>query len=72
MFDPRYPYGQGTRQVEHESIPPLGRTIVSADFVVLIVNNITIGVVQRFSPKESRAVMPQYEIGNIYRRRLFW
>ena len=66
MFDPRYPYGQGTRQVEHESIPPLGRTIVSADFVVLIVNNITIGVVQRFSPKESRAVMPQYEIGNIY------
>lgn len=65
-FNPAYPYGQGTASVEHESVPPLGRTVLSADFIVLLINNITVGRVQRFSPKESRAVAPQYEIGNIY------
>lgn len=65
-FNIKYNYGQGTKEVQHASVPPQGRTVVSADFVIMYVNNVAIGMVQRFAPTETRGVMPQYEIGNIY------
>lgn len=65
-YNVNYQYGVSTQEVTHASVPPKGRTAISADFVIMYVNGIAIGVVQRFSPRETRAVMPQYEIGDIY------
>ena len=65
-FDVNYQYGVKTQEVTHASVPPKGRKVVSADFVIMYVNGIAIGLVQRFAPRETRGVMPQYEIGNIY------
>lgn len=65
-FDPNYSYGTGTQQVTHNSTPPKGRKVVSADFVTMLIGNIEVGLIQRFSPREAREVMPQYEIGNTY------
>jgi len=52
--------------VTHESIPPNGRRVVTADFAFIYINGTSIGLVQRFSPTESRPVQTQFEIGNIY------
>jgi len=65
-FDPNYRYGVATTEVEHASVPPQGRKLESADFAILYINGVAVGLVQRFSPRETRAVMPQYELGNIY------
>ena len=65
-FDPNFKYGAGVTQVTHLSTPPLGRKVMSADFVAMYIGTIAVGVVQRFSPREAREVMPQFEIGDIY------
>ena len=65
-FNPAQPYGVATQQVQHQSVPPKGRHVVSADFAIVYIGNVAVGMVQRFSPRETRGVMPQYELGNIY------
>jgi hypothetical protein len=65
-FQPGYSYGTQTQQVTHQSVPPDGRKVVSADFAIMYINSVAVGLVQRFSPRETRGVMPQFEIGNIY------
>lgn len=65
-FDPNTPYGTGTQQVQHLAVPAKGRHVLSADFITMYIGAVAVGVVQRFAPRESRDVIPQYEIGNIY------
>ena len=65
-FNPNYVYGTGVDQVSFASTPAQGRRVVTADFALLYINNVSIGLVQRFTPTETRPVAPQYEIGNIY------
>jgi hypothetical protein len=65
-FNPNYVYGTGVDQNSFASTPAQGRRVVTADFAILYINNVSIGLVQRFTPTESRPVAPQYEIGNIY------
>ena len=65
-FDPTYQYGTNADAVNHASIAPNGRRVVTADYAILYINGHSVGLVQRFSPSETRPVAPQYEIGNIY------
>lgn len=65
-FDVNYQYGVKTQEVTHASVPPKGRKVVSADFIIMYINGVAVGLIQRFAPREAREVMPQYEIGNIY------
>jgi hypothetical protein len=65
-FDINYQYGVSTQEVTHASVPPKGRKVESADFIIMYINGIAIGLIQRFAPRETRDVMPQYELGNIY------
>lgn len=65
-FNVNRPYGTGTQEVSHQSVPAKGRSLVTADFVTISVNNVEIGLVQRVAPRENRDVIPQYEIGNQY------
>jgi len=64
-FDPNYPYA-GIDPVSHASVAPNGRRTITADYAILYIQGASVGMVQRFSPSESRPVAPQYEIGNVY------
>lgn len=65
-FNKNYRYGTQADGVSHASVAPNGRRVVTADFAIMYIGNQSIGLVQRFTPSESRAVAPQFEIGNIY------
>jgi hypothetical protein len=65
-FNKNYQYGTQADGISHNSVAPNGRRVVTADFAVMYIGNQSIGLVQRFTPSETRPVQPQFEIGNIY------